>query len=1313
MLLSALSAALVGALSVVQATPSPRAAGGNKIIGYHESWYWYDSAGNQPMQCNLIIVVIDCSHLVFKFYVGFTDAWADYQSSPGISAPSECFAVPASKQCTGGGVSLVPYIGANGTCPDSACYNPSGAPGSPRKPQCEAVLDPQGLQYDWTTTPASPYICGHYAYVMNKVKKANPQLKYLHIYWWLFFGFDGVDFDWEYPGWEHGGQPAFSGGAAGSGDAESMKDCIKNSCAYPGRSNDKAKFNAMVTKVRAGLKATGKTSSGSDYLISMAAPAGFDKMDKLDIKTICQQLDYINIMTYDIHGEWDPITNHQAALYDDTPKEYQDPVVPPTSVDAAVSYWIDNGCPAKQVVVGVPFYGHAWGGVAEGGNHGLFQKGGAPPSTVTKFNYADISSDSSVVSYWDEKAQASYGFSASKGVFWSYDTAQAISAKVGYGAQKGLGGFMVWPIDGDDSNGTLLKALTGAGTPPPPPPASSKTTTTTTTTVPTTTTTTTTTVPTTTTTTTTTTVPTTTTTTTTTVPTTTTTTTTTVPTTTTSTSSSTTTSTTTTTNAPTTTTSSSTKTTQPTPTPTLAATTTEASTPCAAAFDSKTIYADGALVSYKGHNFKRWVNLNPAPGDTKGAGGWIDLGSCAGGAISTVAAATTAVVASTSTDVVLTTPAATSTVAAATTVAVTDAASSTDSGILTTPAASLTATVAIVSTTQDSNVITTPGATSTIFTAVATSALPTATATFATTAVTVVPCAEPFNGAVAYKDGDVISRNGINYKRWKNPKALPGAPTGGWTALGPCGFTTTVVEATTAAVITTPAIQTTFVATTTAAATTTQTTTTVTTAATTTTVPTTTTTTTTVPTTTTTTTTTTSTTTTTTTQAPMTTTVSGPGSGLPACYSLWSATQPYPVNSKVTVNKVNYNAAWYQAVGSSPVDNKDGGWKSLGACDESLPTAVDPNGPPPVPSTLAQHRAYAASKSTDPVLVRLRNSVRTNTKVDNIYPGNPENPENVKRVERIVTPYKWNVTYFSMADPAYTYPNFLKSVGWFAGFCDTYPGKDSDVICKKLLATMFAHFAQETGGHSKLVPIAEWQQSLVYLREMTCEETNTISGCAYNNDCTNPAFNKVFPCAPGNNNGFKSYFGRGAHQLSYSFNYGPFSQAIYGTPLTLLNNPELVADTWLNLASAIFFFIYPQPPKPSMLWVMDGSFEPNAADVAAGRGNDFAATIQIINGECGGSSLSNAASNRINFYKAFMNDMGLETSPADAKCTGMTPFDSAGTAAATNMYWTASYNGTPVCQLVNYQTNFNALLDGPNYDQYTKCVEFSFNTKLA
>ena len=58
---------------------------------------------------------------------------------------------------------------------------------------------------------------------------------------------------------------------------------------------------------------------------------------------------------------------------------------------------------------------------------------------------------------------------------------------------------------------------------------------------------------------------------------------------------------------------------------------------------------------------------------------------------------------------------------------------------------------------------------------------------------------------------------------------------------------------------------------------------------------------------------------------------------------------------------------------------------------------------------------------------------------------------------------------------------------------------------------------------------------------------------------------------------------RGAKQISYNYNYGQFSTFVGGEAGWLLQNPQLVSTTWLALASAVWFFLMPQPPKPSML----------------------------------------------------------------------------------------------------------------------------------
>ena len=76
--------------------------------------------------------------------------------------------------------------------------------------------------------------------------------------------------------------------------------------------------------------------------------------------------------------------------------------------------------------------------------------------------YKVIRSQSGWTDYWDSEAQASYAYNTLSQQFVSFDNVRAIEAKRTYAAQKGLGGFMLWYLGGDDANNTLLKALNGA-----------------------------------------------------------------------------------------------------------------------------------------------------------------------------------------------------------------------------------------------------------------------------------------------------------------------------------------------------------------------------------------------------------------------------------------------------------------------------------------------------------------------------------------------------------------------------------------------------------------------------------------------------------------------------------------------------------------------------------------------------------------------------------------------------------------------------------------------------------------------------------
>ncbi|WP_061708547.1 glycoside hydrolase family 19 protein [Pseudenterobacter timonensis] len=354
-----------------------------------------------------------------------------------------------------------------------------------------------------------------------------------------------------------------------------------------------------------------------------------------------------------------------------------------------------------------------------------------------------------------------------------------------------------------------------------------------------------------------------------------------------------------------------------------------------------------------------------------------------------------------------------------------------------------------------------------------------------------------------------------------------------------------------------------------------------------------------------------------------------------------------------------------------------------------------------------------------PLMQSVKATIRTldNSLVEQIEPGKASNPANVKRVESILKESDWEYL-FPLRAKEYSYSNFLKAVGKFPALCDTYTdGRDSEAICRKELATMFAHFAQETGGHESWRPEAEWRQALVYVREMGWSEGQKGG---YNGECNPDVWQgQTWPCGKDKEGDFLSYFGRGAKQLSYNYNYGPFSEAMYGDVRTLLDKPELVADTWLNLASAIFFFAYPQPPKPSMLQVIDGTWQPNDHDKANGLVPGFGVTTQIINGgvECGGPTEIAQSQNRIKYYKEFANYLKVPVAPDEVLgCANMKQFDEGG-AGALKIYWEQDWgwsSDTPdgktyACQLVGYQTPFSAFKEG----DYSKCVQKFFNVNIV
>lgn len=232
------------------------------------------------------------------------------------------------------------------------------------------------------------------------------------------YGIDGLDLDWEYP--------AIAG--------------------YPGHKYqpaDKNNFTALVKTLRKEM--------GQGYLLSFAA-GGFTKFleQSVDWDALMPELDFVNLMTYDLVSGYSTVTGHHTPLAGYRKNQ--------ESAQNCVNWLLAKAVPAEKLVIGAAFYARVWENVP-GINHGLYQPGKFKQGVAFK-NFPEYFSDTSGYKYyWDKKAKAPYQYNASKKLFATFDDKKSVSAKVKFIRRQKLGGIMFWELSEDNPSGGLVDAI--------------------------------------------------------------------------------------------------------------------------------------------------------------------------------------------------------------------------------------------------------------------------------------------------------------------------------------------------------------------------------------------------------------------------------------------------------------------------------------------------------------------------------------------------------------------------------------------------------------------------------------------------------------------------------------------------------------------------------------------------------------------------------------------------------------------------------------------------------------------------------------
>lgn len=242
----------------------------------------------------------------------------------------------------------------------------------------------------------------------------------------LEHGLDGIDLDWEYP---------VSGGMGDN--------------SY--RPQDKQNFTLLLKAIRRKLDAQGRRD-GKTYLLTIASGTTGGLLNNMELTAVADTVDYIFMMSYDLHGPWDRYADLNAPLY--APKESSPQYK--HSVYDGIQAFLRRGVAPSKLVLGIPLYGYRYEGVRGSGLYSAFSSAASVSYNTIRRSYLSSSAYRQL-----RHGDAQVPYLMGNGTFLTYDDPQSVAAKASLAKTSGLAGVGFWELS-QDSSGALLSSAAAA-----------------------------------------------------------------------------------------------------------------------------------------------------------------------------------------------------------------------------------------------------------------------------------------------------------------------------------------------------------------------------------------------------------------------------------------------------------------------------------------------------------------------------------------------------------------------------------------------------------------------------------------------------------------------------------------------------------------------------------------------------------------------------------------------------------------------------------------------------------------------------------